>query len=77
VSATKNNHADSHLQVCEVTVHELFTVSEKYRFYDFVCTHCTPDSDFKLMQRNLMKWMGTFQNTNICYSLYIPIYVNH
>jgi len=33
--------------------------------------------DFKLMQRNLMKWMGTFRNTNICYSLYNPIYVNY
>ena len=77
VSATKNNHTDSDLEVCEVTVHELFTVTKKHRFYDFVFTHCTPDSDFKLMQRKLMKCMGTFQYTRICYSLYISIYVNH
>lgn len=42
VSPTKNNHTDSNLEVCEVTVHELFTVFKKHRFYDFVCTHCTP-----------------------------------
>jgi len=36
-------------------------------FFAIMCIHCTSDSNFKVMQRNVMKFSGIFGAPSICH----------
>jgi len=40
---------------------EVHSIFEKQRAYNPVCTNCTPESDFKVMQWNYLICMGIFR----------------